>query len=281
MTFLSSIPERDEKGFDVSLDKDGSVLAWYDKNGGGMYDLVIASDGKIRLPESSAGLFAGYTNAISIEFNDVVDGSAVTDGSLLFAFCGKLKTLDLTFVEHAMPKDLHCMLYNCSGLTEIKGLDMLDTSNATSVYSMFRGCSKLVSIDVSNFDTSNVQNISVMFADCSMLKEIDVSNFDTSSCVYMGWMFSGCKSLKKLDVSNFDTSSVKDFRCMFQSVSGVEELDLRNFDFQSIDPESGAASMLLSVNPDMKILIKKDDLEMLQGLAEFPGSSFKATFVTD
>ena len=43
-----------------------------------------------------------------------------------------------------------------------------------------------------------------MFRECSSLTNLDVSNFDTSQVTNMGNMFSECNSLTNLDVSNFN-----------------------------------------------------------------------------
>ena len=54
---------------------------------------------------------------------------------------------------------------------------------------MFSGCSKLTSLNVSNFDTSKVTNMGYMFSGCSKLTSLNVSNFDTSEVTNMGSMF--------------------------------------------------------------------------------------------
>ena len=87
-------------------------------------------------------------------------------------------------------------------------LSGLDTSNYTSMYNMFSGCSLLTSLDVSNFNTSNVTSMASMFTDCSSLTSLDLSNFDTSKATSMNSMFSDCKSLTTLDLSNFDFSNM-------------------------------------------------------------------------
>ena len=73
-------------------------------------------------------------------------------------------------------------------------------------YRMFRGCSNVTEIDLSNFDTSKVTNMGYMFAYCSQLTSLDLSNFITSNVTNMGCMFDGCSQLSFLDLSNFETS---------------------------------------------------------------------------
>ena len=71
--------------------------------------------------------------------------------------------------------------------------------------SMFRRCSNLESVDLSNFDTSKVTNMRSMFDGCSSLQSLDLSSFDTSKVIFMMKMFNSCSSLQSLDLSNFDT----------------------------------------------------------------------------
>lgn len=83
-----------------------------------------------------------------------------------------------------------------SNLSEIDGLTYLNTSNVTDMESMFQGCSKLKSLDLSGFDTKNVTNMSYMFDDCSNLEVVYVGeNWNTSSVTSSKDMFYGCEVL--------------------------------------------------------------------------------------
>ena len=111
---------------------------------------------------------------------------------------------------------------------------VVDVDNITSTRYMFDGCSKLTSLDLTNFDTSNVTNMSYMFRNCSSLASLDLSNFDTSSVTNMGNMFRGCNNLNSLELSRFNTSSVTDMNGMFSGCSNLTSLDLTNFDTSSV-----------------------------------------------
>ena len=125
--------------------------------------------------------------------------------------------------------DLFC---NFRKLTEIENINLLDTSNVTTMTGMFNYCSKLATLNVSKFDTSNVTNMSYMFAGCSRLTSLDVSNFNTSKVTDMSGMFSSCGSTS-LDVSNFNTSNVTNMSQMFYSCSSTS-LDLSNFNTSNV-----------------------------------------------
>ena len=113
-----------------------------------------------------------------------------------------------------------------SNLTEIEGIENLNTSDVTSMSYMFSGCSSLKSIDLSHFDTSNVTLMGYMFLNCNSLESLDVSNFDTSASTSFYRMFQGCKSLASLDLSNFDISENASTSYMLNGCSGLKELNV-------------------------------------------------------
>lgn len=86
----------------------------------------------------------------------------------------------------------------CSLLTSITGLENLNTSNVTSMSSMFRGCSKLTSLDLGGFNTSNVTNMGYMFLGCSGLTSLDISGFKTDNVTDMYDMFWSCSNLETI-----------------------------------------------------------------------------------
>ena len=109
-----------------------------------------------------------------------------------------------------------------------------NTSEVTSMDSMFDGCKSLTSLDVSNFDTSKVTSMNRMFNVCFVLTSLDVSNFDTSHVIDMEEMFCNCRSQTSLDVSNFDTSKVTSMRSMFYGCYALTSLDVSNFDTSKV-----------------------------------------------
>lgn len=101
-------------------------------------------------------------------------------------------------------------------LTEIKGLENLNTAEMTSMSMMFYDCRNLRKLDLSNFNTSKVVSMSDMFMNCLALQEVNLSSFDTSNVEHMGGMFSSCYSLANIDLSSFNTSKVTNMDGMFR-----------------------------------------------------------------
>ena len=91
---------------------------------------------------------------------------------------------------------------------------------------MFFLCSKLTSLDLSDWNTSNVENMRSMFDGCTNLTSLDLSSFDTSVVKDMDSMFNDCRHLTSLDLSGFDTSKVTDMSSIFYHCSNLTLLIL-------------------------------------------------------
>ena len=143
-----------------------------------------------------------------------------------FWFCNlsALTTIEgLENLNTSAVKDMSCMFFGCSGLTELN-VSNFNTSAVTNMKGMFYRCSRLTELNVSNFNTSKVTNIEGMFYGCSGLTELNVSNFNTSAVTDMAGMFESCSSLTSLNVSNFNTSAVTYMKWMFFGCSGLKTI---------------------------------------------------------
>ena len=169
-TFQDAEKDIPVTAWDVSVARDGSVVAWMVSG-----NLHVASTEKIALNSNVSGMFAGFTNLTEIDFGDGLDTSKVTNMRSMFYDCGSLTSLDL------------------SGF---------DTSNVTNMQSMFSSCSNLSELDLSGFDTSKVTDMARMFSSCGSLSKLDLSGFDSSNVGNMEDIFYGCSSLKNLTCSD-------------------------------------------------------------------------------
>ena len=145
----------------------------------------------------------------------------------------KKVVFDASFAN-ARPTSCYNWFYGCTDLTNIEGIENLNTENVTDMSGMFYGCPALTTLDVSKFDTKNVTNMSNMFHWCFVLTTLDVSNFDTQNVTNMSSMFYGCHALTTLDVSNFDTQNVTNMSNMFSGCKALTTLDVSNFDTKNV-----------------------------------------------
>lgn len=135
----------------------------------------------------------------------------------------KKVVFDASFAN-ARPTSCCLWFANCFYLTEIEGIENLNTEKVTNMVSMFSGCSALTSLDVSNFNTQNVEDMSIMFEYCSALSSLDLSKFNTANVKNMEDMFKECRKLSLLDLSNFNTERVKDMSSMFSGCSTLQTI---------------------------------------------------------
>lgn len=137
---------------------------------------------------------------------------------------------DKSFAKY-LPDNTAYWFYQCTELTQIEGLQYLNTANVTDMSGMFACCNSLTSLDLSSFNTSMVNKMYMMFYKCNSLTNLDVSSFNTAKVTTMEEAFCGCSSLKSLDVSNFNTASVRSsgMRRMFGNCNSLTSIDVSNF----------------------------------------------------
>ena len=142
----------------------------------------------------------------------------------------KIKTVvfDASFAI-ARPTTCNTWFSGCKNLTDIKGIENLNTEKVTSMIYMFDGCTKLESLDLTNFNTAVVKSMTYMFNNCSTLTSLNLSNFNNAKVTDMSSMFEGCTKLASLDLSNFNTEKVMYMSNMFYNCSALTSLDLRKF----------------------------------------------------
>ena len=135
----------------------------------------------------------------------------------------KKVVFDASFAN-ARPTSCCLWFADCFYLTEIEGIENLNTEKVTNMGSMFSGCFALTSLDVSNFNTQNVEDMSIMFESCSALSSLDLSKFNTANVKNMEDMFKECRKLSLLDLSNFNTERVKNMSSMFSGCSTLQTI---------------------------------------------------------
>lgn len=145
-------------------------------------------------------------------------------------------------------------------LTTIKGLNRLNTENITDMYSMFRGCSLLQELDLSNFNTGNVMNMEEMFKGCHFLKKLNLSTFDTTKVKSMARMFRDCSSLQELDLRSFNTINVTDMSGMFYGCLSLQKINLESFRTRNV---TGMTGMFARCSSLKKLDISSFEMENL------------------
>ena len=78
------------------------------------------------------------------------------------------------FIDKIAPTSTAYWFAHCSNLETINNISNVNTSNVTSMKSMFEGCSKLTSLNLISFDTRKVTDVSKIFSMMPELQEVIV-----------------------------------------------------------------------------------------------------------
>ena len=153
----------------------------------------------------------------------------------------RISSLDFTNFEPA--KNLVSMKSLFKGFSKLDSINFggLDTTKITDMGEMFQNCSSLKSVNLTAFSTSKVNNMDSMF-EGSGLEELNLSTFNTENVTSMKSMFERIKSLSSLNLSNFNTSKVSNMSKMFSECEGLVLLDISNFDFKNFAAPTSSAN---------------------------------------
>ena len=201
----------------------------------------------------------------------------------------KIKTVvfDASFAN-ARPTSCYCWFSGCNNLTEIKGIEYLNTEKVTNMGFMFSSCKALTSLNLSNFNTEKVTDMQGMFKGCSDLTSLDLSNFNTEKVTNMRQMFYNCSDLTSLNLSNFNTEKVMYMSNMFRLCNKLTSLDLTSFNTAEVtkmDNMFMSCDALTSLNLSNFNTAKVTDMKYMfygcSALTSLDITSFNTAEVTD
>ena len=212
--------------WDVSAQKDGSIMAWYNTNeiSNGTYIIHIGSETVIGANVNSSYWFSYIGKDSACTATDETSNPIIKNLSAV-SF-GSVTNMSYMFAD-----------LGYSNMTTFSLGSNFYTTSAENMSGMFSntGFSKMTSINLgTNFDTSKVTNMSAMFKDCGRMELTSLNlgdNFDTSKVIDMDAMFY-CVGFAKLQTltlgSKFDTSNVTNMSSMFVGVGQVSQLTTLN-----------------------------------------------------
>lgn len=159
----------------------------------------------------------------NIIYNVSAEGDPAWDGSGFVQEETKTIVFDPSFSDYR-PKTVRYWFNLFESLTQLRGMENLNTSETEDFAGMFEGCKSLKSIDLSHLDTSKGKDLGDMFSYCSSLETLDLSGFNTEACEDMMSMFSNCTALKELDLSAFNTANVGTMMYMFEDCENLQTI---------------------------------------------------------
>ena len=199
---------------DIDWTSDKATDKTYAKTGGGYFrDKAYDNRPFVKFADGTLTFRCGYKKI----FGD--KEYALNSGDSIPAWNKSINNIprvvfDASFAN-ARPTTCYAWFKDFTNLTQIEGIENLNTEKVTNMRSMFSGGICLKSLDVTNFNTANVKDMRDMFYDCRNLAELNLSNFNTANVENMRSMFSECKNLAELDLSNFNTAKVTNMGTLF------------------------------------------------------------------
>lgn len=138
------------------------------------------------------------------------------------------------------PKTTAKWFCESTALTQITGIENLNTSEVTDMGRMFCYCRALTELDVTKFDTKNVTNMYSMFSYCKTLDKLDLTNFDTKKVTTMESMFYGCTALTTIYCNDkWTCSQSEDMFAGCSSLKGAVTYDGSRIDATMANPTTG------------------------------------------
>lgn len=162
------------------------------------------------------------------------DGSALKTLYYAWAYCRRLKDLDVSGLHTPNVTDMNSAFYYCQFL---KTLDLRhwNAQNVVTFSSLFSTCFGLHSIDLSGWVTAKATNFSSMFNQCRSLMEISgLEDFDTAKATTFASMFSTCYELEDFPVAAWETGNCTNLSSMFADCYMLTELDLSGWDVSKV-----------------------------------------------
>ena len=213
---------------DIDWTSDKATDKTYAKTGGGYFrDKAYDNRPYVKYADGTLTFRCGYKKTLGENEYELNSGEKLPKWYTHDTEISKV-VFEASFAN-ARPTSCYAWFQDFKNLTQIEGIENLNTANVTDMSYMFKNCSNLAKLDVTHFNTAKVTTMNSMFTRCSNLAELDVTHFNTANVTNMYEMFNGCSNLVKLDITHFNTAKVTTMFGMFTRCSNLVELDVTHF----------------------------------------------------
>ena len=218
---------------DIDWTSDKATDKTYAKTGGGYFrDKAYDNRPWVKYADGTLTFRCGYKKTLGENEYELNSGEKLPKWYTHDTEISKV-VFEASFAN-AKPTSCYAWFQDFKNLTQIEGIENLNTANVTDMSYMFKNCSNLAKLDVTHFNTAKVTTMNSMFTRCSNLAELDVTHFNTANVTNMYEMFNGCSNLVKLDITHFNTAKVTIMNGMFSGCSNLTELDLTHFNTANV-----------------------------------------------
>ncbi len=193
---------------------------------------------------TGTNVFPTFNEGYTYIYNDKDNGDGTTtrtiysgDGVTLpttMDFEGCTDLLSAEYVNGSGLTTAYQLFRGCTNLTYVS-LSDFDKGNITEMHFMFYNCNNLVTIDgLENINTSNVNYMHMVFRGCQKLTSLDLTSWDISNATEISSLCSDCTNLTSVNLSTWNTSNVTAMQSMFSGCTSLTELDLSNFNTSKV-----------------------------------------------
>lgn len=127
--------------------------------------------------------------------------------------------------KDAKVKHLKSFFYQLYNMTEITGLQYINSKNVNSIQAMFMGCRSLKNVSLEGLNTSNVTDMGTLFSGCLVLQTVNLpDSFVTNKVKDVSYMFADCEGITELNLNRQDMSGVTDMACMFINCQNLKTI---------------------------------------------------------
>ena len=173
----------------------------------------------------------GYTNSEDITI-DVSNLNILENETSLRNIFNQRKITNIIGLEDmdtSNIEDMSGMFNGCSKLKSLESIENWDVSNVTNMKEIFRGCENLTSLDLSKWKVDRVENIESMFLDCLRLESLDLSNWNTENVREMNWLFEDLTLSEIKGIENWDVSNATQMQGVFNRCDNLNFINLSNW----------------------------------------------------
>lgn len=147
-------------------------------------------------------------------------------------------TLDISWLRTDNMTGFDNMFSMCTALTGVD-TSLFQTSHITSFASMFANCAQFASYNF-NFDITNATTLQSMFSGCSNMQTFTfANNISTTKSVSLSDMFSFCSALETIDLSNLNTPNADSLYQMFANCSNLTSVNFGNNTYNAVTSMNG------------------------------------------
>ncbi len=199
--------------------------------------LTFPSDFDFSKVTNMSNAFEEDSRLESITFPDSMDTSSLNSMENTFKDCVKLRNLDLRGFDTANVENMSNLCKNCSDLESVTISSTFTASKLVFASSMFYGCSKLNTIDLTYFSNDPYEfalyNISQMFYGCTRLTSVTLPSYlriyndSTDEEMGISSLFYNCSQLATINnLDKLDVEGTRNLSQVFYNCQSLTSLDI-------------------------------------------------------